>query len=95
MLTHAAVTITDKNTIILKQEGEELHLRFECSTPITLKTWSTDPKTDYDAPNPGTTLIGFETILEPNQVGDYTAYLIPKGALKKFNATIKNLDNWK
>jgi hypothetical protein len=95
LLTHAVVTIADKKTIILKQEGEELHLRFECSAPITLKTWSTDPKTDYDAPNPGTTLIGFETILEPNQVADYTAYLIPKSALKKFNATIKNLDDWK
>lgn len=95
MLTHAEVTITNQNTITLKQEGEELHLRFECSTPITLKTWSTEPPTDYDAVNPGTTLIGFEATLEPNQVAEYTAYLIPKSALKKFKATIKNLDSWK
>jgi hypothetical protein len=94
MLTHAGVVIANQNTIILKQEGEELHLRFESSTPITLKTWSTEPTTDYDAANPGTTLIGFETILEPNQVADYTAYLISKSALKKFKATIKNLDSW-
>ena len=28
-----------------------------------MKTWSTKPPRDYDAPNPGTILVGFEAIV--------------------------------
>lgn len=93
LLTPAQVMIQDAKTVVLSQKGKTMYLTFDASTPVKIKTWSTVPTHDYDAPNPGTTLVGFEATL-------------PAGSLHSFNATFsadkvsglslaKSLSDWK
>jgi hypothetical protein len=59
---------------------KKLTLKVNCSTPFVLKTWSTEPTTDYDAPNPGAVLVGFELQLAPHQKQAVDIALIPGSA---------------
>jgi hypothetical protein len=43
-----------------------------------MKTWSTKPTHDYDAPNSGTTLVGYETVIPARQKVKSVALLIPQ-----------------
>jgi Heparinase II/III-like protein/Domain of unknown function (DUF4962) len=94
MLTTADVSITGKNNVALTKNGKQLTLRVEKPTHITMKTWNTQPTTEYDAPNPGTTLVGFETEVPAKKKETFTVLLIPLGAEKKANAKMKSLKEW-
>jgi hypothetical protein len=63
MLTPADVEIIGNNKAVLKKDGKQLTLHATGAKNITMKTWSTKPPRDYDAPNPGTILVGFEAIV--------------------------------
>ena len=63
MLTPAEVEIVGPNKAILRKDGKQLALSVSGASNITMKTWSTQPPRDYDAPNPGTVLVGFEAIV--------------------------------
>jgi hypothetical protein len=76
MLTTATPELA-KDHIILTQGGKKLTLKVNCPVPFVLKTWSTEPTTDYDAPNPGTVLVGFELPLAPHQKQAVDVALIP------------------
>jgi hypothetical protein len=91
MLTQADVTLS-KNSATLKKEGKELLLKVKSGSKVTMKTWSTEPTTDYDAPNPGTILVGFEVQLPPGKKETIQVTLLPKGtkASKKSQA----LESW-
>jgi hypothetical protein len=77
MLTSADVNITGKNTATLTKDGKQLYLRIDSPAKIQMKTWSTTPNTTYDAPNPGTTLVGFECEVNPNSDETLQVLLIP------------------
>jgi hypothetical protein len=95
LLTPAEVTITGKNTAILKKDGKQLFLRVTSPARVNLKTWSTQPTTDYDAPNPGTTLVGFEVNVPPKKSAVFHVMLIPAAAEKIAKAQITPLENWR
>jgi hypothetical protein len=78
MLTTATPELGDK-TITLTKDGKELILKVNTTAKIQLKTWSTAPTTTYDAANPGTTLVGFEIQLQPNEKQAVEVLLIPEG----------------
>lgn len=67
MATRATPEIINNNTIKLTQESKTVYLKINSAHPVQVKTWSTAPATDYDAANPGTVVIGFESSLSPNQ----------------------------
>ncbi|MBD0349896.1 MAG: heparinase II/III family protein [Flavisolibacter sp.] len=94
MLTPADVKITDKNKAELIQGGKKLTLRVQAPANVTMKTWSTDPPNSYDAPNPGTALVGFEVKLPANSKTALTVELIPEKALSKATKQIQPLQNW-
>ena len=73
MLTPAQANAAGDNGLLLTQNGRRLTLQVEAPTPIDMKTWSTSPTTSYDAENPGTVLVGFETILPAGS--DYTFHV--------------------
>lgn len=75
MLTAAQVRIVDEKTVELSQNGKKMLLIFDTQTPITIKTWSTTPQHDYDAPNPGTVFVGFEAKLPAGSRHSFTTYL--------------------
>ena len=93
MLTTADAQITDKNTIELKKDGKELTLRVVEPVNIRLKTWTTEPPNDYDAPNPGSILVGFETDVAANTATTLTVVLVPQAA-KQVNLAVPRLDDW-
>jgi hypothetical protein len=94
MLTPASVTITGKNKAELTKDGKKLTLEVREPANITMKTWSTDPPNSYDAPNPGTTMVGFEVTLPPNSKSALTVALVPQGA-KNTNRKVQPLSAWK
>jgi hypothetical protein len=94
MLTPAEVSIIGNNTAILTKDGKQLTLRVDSPAKVVLKTWSTQPSTTYDAPNPGTTLVGFEIELPANAKAEFAVKLIPWQAEKKANGKIKPLNKW-
>jgi hypothetical protein len=94
MLTPADVKITGSNTAELTQGGKKLILQVASPAKVTMKTWSTDPPNSYDAPNPGTTLIGFEVSLPAKSKTALNVSLIPEKAIKKATKKIEALSNW-
>lgn len=76
MFTSASPKLA-KNSITLTKDGKTLELKVISSAEITVKTWSTQPTNNYDAPNPGTIMVGFEFKLEPNQRQTIQVMLIP------------------
>lgn len=92
MLTGANVEITGPNSAVLTKDGKKLLLRVDSPATIRMKTWSTEPTTGYDAPNPGTILTGFECDVPAGTKQTLQVLLIPENAGDvKFN---KELNLW-
>lgn len=94
MATKAKPTIIDNHTIQLAQEGETLILKAESDEQIVAKTWNASPTTEYDAPNPGVTFVGFEVYLKPNSSNMLQVTLITNKNSNYENLT-KQLKDWK
>jgi hypothetical protein len=93
MVTPADVEIKGQE-VVLTKEGKKLHLRVQGLENVSWKTYSTDPQTDYDAPNPGTIRIGFEYELGPDAEAQYQVLLIPEKALSAVKGMERKLANW-
>lgn len=84
LLTPATVTLLDPHTAELRKDGKKLRLHVDSPVRITLTTWPTTPPHDYDAANPGTTLIGFEARVPAQTQASWTVRLLTeKTALGK------------
>jgi hypothetical protein len=94
MLTPADVKIVGSNKAELSQGSKKLILQVESPAKVIMKTWSTDPPNSYDAPNPGTALVGFEVTLPANSKTALNVSLIPEKAIKKATKKIEPLSNW-
>lgn len=93
MLTSALVSLGDQEARLVK-DGKVLYLRVEGPEGLQMRTWSTDPGTDYDAPNPGTTLVGFEYELPANTSATSRVYLVPEDASEAVTPFDKVLSDW-
>ena len=94
MLTSATATITGTNTIELAKNGKTLIIKVSDPGVVTMKTWSTEPTHDYDAPNPGTTLVGFETTIPANTRAALQVYLVPGNTSPDQVANPGPLSSW-
>jgi hypothetical protein len=94
MLTPADVEIVGPETALLKKGGKTLTLKVSGAKNITMKTWSTNPPRDYDAPNPGTILVGFEAIVPANTKVDFDILLIPGSKSTIATPKVKPLRAW-
>ena len=94
MLTPAEVTIKDDGTAVFEKNGEKLLLKVAWPEGIQLTTWSTDPTTDYDAPNPGTIRVGFDYELNPGESVTLRVLLIPGGRGDALFPAETSLENW-
>ena len=77
------------------QKGKKLQLKVLEPANVTLKTWSTQGQHDFDAPNPGTILVGFEAALPANTKSNLTVLLIPEGAKTGTKISVPALKDWK
>ncbi|WP_046243473.1 heparinase II/III domain-containing protein [Hymenobacter terrenus] len=94
MLTPATVKLLNATTAELTQGGKKLRLQVAEPAAITLKTWPTTPPHEYDAPNPGTTLLGFEVTLPANAKHALTVVLLPASAGPKPAHKVQPLAQW-
>lgn len=93
MLTSAEVKIKGKNKIELRKDGKKLRLHIKSKHPVRVKTWSTQSPNDYDVPNEGTVLVGFESNVPAGEKADFTVFLLPEGV--KYNKrNMKPLSLW-
>ena len=93
LLTSADARITGKNSIELRQEGKKLKIEVAAPFQVEMKTWPTTSTNDYDAPNPGTILVGFEVKVPANTDTALTVKLIPQGA-KGSGKKVLPLSEW-
>ncbi len=91
LLTPAQVFVQDAKTVVLSQKGKTMYLTFDASVPIKIKTRSTTPTHDYDAPNPGTTLVGFEAVVPAGSAQSFNSVFSPT----KQSKTIDSIAGWK
>lgn len=93
MLTEADVNVTGDNTATLTREGQQLHLRVDEPADVQITTWSAQPETDYDEPNPGTVRVGFEIDVPEDTDETLQVKLVPasSGAEAAFD---KSLAEW-
>ena len=94
LLTSAEVKIIDNNKAELTRNGKKLILQVQEPLQVSMKTWTTDPPKNYDAPNPGTALVGFEIELPANSKTAITVALIPAKIEKHATKKIQPLQKW-
>ena len=94
LLTAADVNITGKNRAELTKNGRKLILQIQEPAEVSLKKGSTEPPHDYDAPNPGTTLVSFEVTMPVNTKRALTVLLIPEKAAAKATQLVETLASW-
>ena len=70
LLTSANVALIGKNTAEFTKNGKKLIMKVTAPAGAVIKTWNTVPLHNYDAPNPGTKLVGFEITVPPNSKTD-------------------------
>ncbi len=92
LLTPAEVKITGKNSVELRSKGKKLTLKAVEPQQVNIRIKSTQSPNDYDAPNPGTTLIVIETEIPAHTNAAISVLLIPEktGA----NQSVQKLSNW-
>ena len=93
MPTPANVELTDTGAIFTK-DGKTLYLKVQGAKNLKMKTWSTQPTTDYDAENPGTIMVGFECKLPANSKQNFEVLLIPESAKQSADFLNKELSEW-
>ena len=93
MMTTATPVLEDER-ITLSKEGHQLFIQVKTGGVIKMKTWPTEPATGYDAPNPGTSLVGFEMELKPNQKKTIQVLLIPGSSNRQNINFKKRLNSW-
>jgi hypothetical protein len=94
MVTPATVRITGPGSAELTKDGKTLLVRVSEPAGVTMKTWSTTPAHAYDSPNPGTSMIGFETTLPARSTRALTVQLVPAKAAARATRTMLPLDRW-
>lgn len=94
MVTPAQVKPGPDSTASLVQSGKTMQLKVVGDIQPTWTTYSTEPKADFDAPNPGTRMVGFEFTLEPGQTTRYQVQFAPPGTRFPTNQTLRPLTDW-
>jgi hypothetical protein len=93
MLTSATPKL-GKNGLTLTKDGKTLVLKVNTDAKIKMKTWPTAPTTTYDAPNPGTTLVGFECEIQANTKQSLEVILVPEKEIQNAKFVKKPLSKW-
>ncbi|MDB5004326.1 MAG: heparinase [Mucilaginibacter sp.] len=94
MVTGANINVTGKNSASLTKDGKTLLLQASGTFPVEVKAWSTAPKMDYDAPNPGTGIVGLEMKIPAHTKGNINVMLVPQSQSIQVSQQTKPLAQW-
>jgi hypothetical protein len=94
MVTRADVEIRDAQTAVLSQDGQRLVVRVVGPSDAALEIYETaDPPHDYDAPNPGTRMLGFTVEVSASTEARWAVHLSPGGEVAEPPA-VRPLADW-
>ena len=93
-VSYSDVAIESDKRAVLEQEGKTMGLTVLTEAETRLTTWSTAPKADYDAPNPGTCLVGFEVSVPATQALRTAVLLTPPNARSADAVDLQPLSEW-
>jgi hypothetical protein len=94
MVTGADVSIESNKSAVLKKEGKTMYFTVLTEEEVQLRTYSTKPKADYDAPNRGTCLIGFEVSLSSGQAARTVVLISSSRTNAKPSIDLKPVLKW-
>jgi hypothetical protein len=94
MLTSAEVKIISNNEAELLKNGKRLVIRVKDPARIKIMTRSTVPPNEYDAPNPGTIMVGFEVKVPANSSLVLNVLLLPEGASENERISAIPISGW-
>jgi len=94
LLTSAHVKLLGDGTAELTKNGKKLILKVQEPGHVVMRTWSTASAKDYDAPIPGTTLVGFETTVPEMTETSLYVFLIPEKVTNKVIFNDMQLKKW-
>jgi len=94
MVTPAEVTIKSDTSALLTQKGKTMLFTVGTKEKIQLQTYSTAPKEDYDAANPGTRMIGFEVSLSSGQAVRTTVLMTCRSDQRKDSTDLPSVLQW-
>jgi hypothetical protein len=94
MLAPDGVKISGDHLAVITNEGKKLTLRVDAPATAKLQTWSSAPTTDYDAPNEGTVLVGFEVEVPAGASQTLQVSLVPESARAVQKSMNKPLAQW-
>ena len=85
MCTEAtSFTKKEDNHYVLALGDKVLHMIIEANNPVEGATWSAEPKSKEECPNPNRQFVGFESTLAAGKVFDFKVFLIPDKAFAEF-----------
>lgn len=94
MITDADVQIIDSKTASLRKKGKTMLLRINEPADAVLTTWSTVPPGPHDAPNPGTTFVGFEVSRKPSEQIVFEVSFVPDSGEHLEKKPLPPLKQW-
>jgi len=94
MVTKAKIRIKDRKTALLARVGKLMVVKIRSPGDVEWKIYLTDkPPAKYDAPNPDTCMLGFETTLDKGKSTVLEVHLVP-GGKSSYSADDKTLAEW-
>jgi len=94
MVTPATVSITGDKNALLKKDGKTMRLTVITDKKTQLQTYSTAPKADYDASNPGMRLIGFELSLSAGEAARTAVFMSPSNSKATPSIALPSVLEW-
>ena len=77
LVTEASVSQVNEHMLLLEKEGKKMYMKVDCPTDIRWNVHPATPVFSYDSPNPGVTIICFNTDLGLNATQTVKVTLTP------------------
>ena len=94
MVTPAKVDIKSDTTAVLSQKNKAMQFEVVTDADVKVATYSTEPRTKYDAENKNSRMIGFDVELKANEKVTVKVVMTPGANTKPLKGDIKNVENW-
>ena len=94
MVTPAEVDIKSNTKAVLSQKKKKMQFEVFTDADIKLATYSTEPRSKYDAANPATRMIGFDVELKANEKVTIKVVMTPGANSKPLKSDIKEVEKW-
>jgi hypothetical protein len=88
------VDIKSDKKAVLSQKNKTMQFNVYTDSQVKLATYSTKPRSRFDAENPNTRMLGFDVELKANEKVTIQVVMTPGSKEKPLKGDIKNVENW-